>query len=47
MTARHRFFFWLRDKISGLAHRPWAMDSRWHDRLEFVAYRIIDPLIWI
>jgi hypothetical protein len=32
----------LRWWLLGLAHKPWAMNSQWHDRLETLAYWI-DP----
>lgn len=45
MKTHQRFLYWLRGVVSGLAHQPWVSEH-WHDRLEYVAYRIIDPLVW-
>lgn len=46
MNWRRRILYRLRGVLTDLAHGPWALRSRWHDRLEFIAYRIVDSWIW-
>lgn len=46
MNFRRRILYRLRIKLTDLAHRD-GVSNKWHDRLEFVAYKIVDPLIWV
>lgn len=47
MPFHRRMLYKLRNKVAGLAHHERLIETKWHDRLEFIAYKIIDPLIWM
>ncbi len=49
MSVRRDFFFWLRVKVTDLAHTDFMLSGKGHghDFCEFIAYKIIDPLIWL
>ncbi len=47
MKRLRRSLYRLRGGLLDLAHTPRLIDTPWHDRLERLAYRVIDPLIWL
>jgi len=46
MSFRRKLYN-LRGKVTNLAHSKNNIGTWKHDVLEFIAYKIIDPLIWI
>ena len=47
MHPHRKFFYNLRNKLTDMAHEENNIGTWRHDVLEFIAYKIIDPLVWI